>query len=101
MSLRGGTTKQPRRVQYAGDEMPLRYSADRNDIREKSERTKKALQMQGFPYLHQNVSLRHLQFLLYISYVAFEFFVGINQVLNSLAGLDHGRVVAAAEEVAY
>ncbi|SDT30233.1 hypothetical protein SAMN05216490_3018 [Mucilaginibacter mallensis] len=32
MSLRGGTTKQTRRVQYASDEFATPMPADRNDI---------------------------------------------------------------------
>lgn len=45
-----------------------------------------------------NSQLRHLQFLLYIGYVALEFFIGIDQVFYGLAGIDHCGVVAAAEE---
>lgn len=64
--LRGGTTKQPRRLHIERNDTPKGYQ------------TKKALQMQDSYILNQNVGLRHLQFLLYISYVAFEFLIGIN-----------------------
>ncbi len=71
-----------------------------NLVIEGEESNKKGAECAFFVTLYLN-ALRHFQLLLNISNVAFEFFIRIDQVFYGLAGVDHGRMVAAAEEAAY